>query len=156
MPGLCQALNTQTHWFFISYVSIYLTFYTFQIKFFSPKAKQIQREAASGEKGGEENKGWKVGVRSEWAELHTAKFLPFSPAPFPPLSSVSLPHPWQLQSSCPSPRNPLCNRDKQGQTFLFYLEGRETGKETSMCGYLSSPPPTGHLACTPGMCPDWE
>ena len=34
-------------------------------------------------------------------------------------------------------------------------EGRERGRETSVCGCLSWTP-TGDLACNPGMCPDWE
>ena len=45
--------------------------------------------------------------------------------------------------------------------FFIYLpldrgEGRKRGRETSMCGCLSSAPPTGDLARNPGMCPDWE
>ena len=33
--------------------------------------------------------------------------------------------------------------------------GRKRGRETSMCG-CSCVPPTGDLACNPGMCRDWE
>ncbi|KAF6104368.1 hypothetical protein HJG60_011319 [Phyllostomus discolor] len=44
--------------------------------------------------------------------------------------------------------------------FLFIFrerrgkEGRKRGRETSVCG-SSSMLPTGDLACSPGMCPDW-
>ena len=39
--------------------------------------------------------------------------------------------------------------------FLERGEGRKKERETSVCGCLSAPP-TGDLACNPGMCPDWE
>ena len=40
--------------------------------------------------------------------------------------------------------------------FIYLLErgeGKERGRETSMCGYLSESP-TGDLALNPGICPD--
>ena len=43
-------------------------------------------------------------------------------------------------------------------TYLLFREGkggRKKGRETSMCGCLSSAP-TGDLACNPGMCPNWN
>ena len=39
--------------------------------------------------------------------------------------------------------------------FLERGEGRERGRETSMCGCPSHAPP-GDLACNPGLCPAWE
>ena len=41
--------------------------------------------------------------------------------------------------------------------FMYlFLEGvRERGRETSMCGAPHTPP-TGDLACNPGLCPEWE
>ena len=40
---------------------------------------------------------------------------------------------------------------------FIYLEGREgeSGREIG-CVIASHTPPTGDLACKPGMCPDWE
>ena len=41
--------------------------------------------------------------------------------------------------------------------FIYFLRekgGRKRGRETSACGFAH--PPTGDLACNPGMCPDWE
>ena len=40
--------------------------------------------------------------------------------------------------------------------FLQCKWGRKRGRETSICGCLSWPPPTGDLAHNPGICPDWE
>ena len=47
--------------------------------------------------------------------------------------------------------------------FLFYIFiFRERGKkgeiegEKHQCVVASHTPPTGDLACNPGMCPDWE
>ena len=45
---------------------------------------------------------------------------------------------------------------KRFYLFIFRGEGREIGRETSMCGCLSHAPPSGDLAHNPGMCPDWE
>ena len=39
--------------------------------------------------------------------------------------------------------------------FLEREEGRKRGRETSMC-VAACAPPTGDLACNPGLCPDWE
>ena len=39
--------------------------------------------------------------------------------------------------------------------FLERGEGKERGKETSMCGCLSHAP-YWDMAYNPGMCPDWE
>ena len=38
--------------------------------------------------------------------------------------------------------------------FLWRGEGRE--KEKYQCVVASHAPPTGDLACNPGMCPTWE
>ena len=38
--------------------------------------------------------------------------------------------------------------------FLEKKEGRKRGKH--QCVVASCVPPTGDLACNPGMCPDWE
>ena len=43
----------------------------------------------------------------------------------------------------------------------FYLSFRERGRqggegEKHQCVVASLAPPTGHPACHPGMCPDWE
>ena len=49
-------------------------------------------------------------------------------------------------------------KKKKDFIYLFFREGqgrRKRGKETSMCGCLSSAP-YWDLACNPGMCPDWE
>ena len=40
--------------------------------------------------------------------------------------------------------------------FLWRGEGRERGRETSMCGCLSCAPYCRDLARDPGTCPDWE
>ena len=48
---------------------------------------------------------------------------------------------------------------KKSFTYLFLErgEGKERGRETSMCGCLSRVPYRGHdLAHNPGVCPDWE
>ena len=39
--------------------------------------------------------------------------------------------------------------------FLDRGEGRETERERE-CVVAFQAPPTGDLACNPGMCPDWE
>ena len=39
--------------------------------------------------------------------------------------------------------------------FLERVEGRERGRETSICGCLYTPP-AGDVAHNPGMCPEWE
>ena len=44
---------------------------------------------------------------------------------------------------------------KRFYLFLEKGEGREKGRETSVCDCLLVPP-TGDLACNPGMCHDWE
>ena len=47
------------------------------------------------------------------------------------------------------------------KVFYFYLflergrEGERQGKK-HQCVVVSCMPPTGDLACNPGMCPDWE
>ena len=43
-------------------------------------------------------------------------------------------------------------------TYLFLErgEGREKEGEKHQCVFASRVPPTGDLACNPGMCPDWE
>ena len=40
--------------------------------------------------------------------------------------------------------------------FLDRGEGREEEGEKHQCVVASHMPPTGDLACNPGMCPDWE
>ena len=42
--------------------------------------------------------------------------------------------------------------------FLFRERGREGEREGEkhQCVLASLMPPTGDLACNPGMCPDWE
>ena len=40
--------------------------------------------------------------------------------------------------------------------FLERGEGREKEGEKHQCVFASRVPPTGDLACNPGMCPDWE
>ena len=42
--------------------------------------------------------------------------------------------------------------------FIFTERGREgeRGGEKHQCVVASHAPPTGNLACNPGMCPDWE
>ena len=42
--------------------------------------------------------------------------------------------------------------------FIFRQRGREGEKEGEkhQCVVASHVPPTGDLACKPGMCPDWE
>ena len=42
--------------------------------------------------------------------------------------------------------------------YLFLERGREAVREGEKhhCVVASSTPPTGDLACNPGMCPDWE
>ena len=40
--------------------------------------------------------------------------------------------------------------------FLERAEGKEKEREKHQCVVASCLPPTGDLACNPGMCPDWE
>ena len=43
--------------------------------------------------------------------------------------------------------------------YLFFREKRREGEregEKHQCVVASHTPPTGDLACNPGMCPDWE
>ena len=42
--------------------------------------------------------------------------------------------------------------------FIFTQRGREgeRGGEKHQCVVASPMPPTGNLACNPGLCPDWE
>ena len=43
--------------------------------------------------------------------------------------------------------------------FIYFLErGREGEREREkhQCVVASPAPPTGDLACIPGVCPDWE
>ena len=42
--------------------------------------------------------------------------------------------------------------------YLFLERGREGKRqgEKHQCVIASHVPPTGDLACDPGMCPDWE
>ena len=42
--------------------------------------------------------------------------------------------------------------------FIFRVRGREGEREGEKhhCVVASLVPPTGYLACNPGMCPDWE
>ena len=40
--------------------------------------------------------------------------------------------------------------------FLEKEERREKEGEEHQCVVVSCVPPTGDLACNPGMCPDWE
>ena len=42
--------------------------------------------------------------------------------------------------------------------FIFRERGREGERkgEKHQCVVVSHMPPTGELACNPGMCPDWE
>ena len=42
--------------------------------------------------------------------------------------------------------------------FFFRQRGREGGREGEkhQCVVASCTPPTGDVACSPGMCPDWE
>ena len=47
----------------------------------------------------------------------------------------------------------------QSPIFIYLLEkGREgeRQREKHQCVVVSQEPPTGDLACNPGMCPDWE
>ena len=54
-------------------------------------------------------------------------------------------------------------KEKKFNRFLrFYLFTLDRGKEGEregekhQCVVASHTPPTGDLACNPGMCPDWE
>ena len=40
--------------------------------------------------------------------------------------------------------------------FIFRERGREKEQEEHQCVVASQAPPTGDLAHTPSMCPDWE
>ena len=41
--------------------------------------------------------------------------------------------------------------------FIYlFLEGKGKRGEKHQCVVASLMPPTGDLACNPGMCPDWE
>ena len=40
--------------------------------------------------------------------------------------------------------------------FLGRGEGKEKDRERNIDGLPLTCPPTGNLACNPGMCPDWE
>ena len=41
--------------------------------------------------------------------------------------------------------------------YLFFRDGKgERTREKYQCVVASHMPPTGDLACNPGMCPDWE
>ena len=42
--------------------------------------------------------------------------------------------------------------------FIYFSRGQEREKEGEkhQCVVASHTPPTGGLACNPGMCPDWE
>ena len=44
------------------------------------------------------------------------------------------------------------------KSFIFRQRGREGEREGEkhQCVVASCAPPTGDLACNPGMCPDWE
>ena len=59
----------------------------------------------------------------------------------------------------------ICNSQKAYSVFkniLFYFIFREREREGDRegekphCVVASQAPPTGDLACNPGMCPDWE
>ena len=55
--------------------------------------------------------------------------------------------------------NPHNNSFFKKRFYLFIFregEGKEKGREASMCGCLLQRAPTGDLAHNPGMCPDWE
>ena len=47
---------------------------------------------------------------------------------------------------------------KKDCIYLFFERGREGEREREkhQCVVASCTPPTGDLACSPGMCPDWE
>ena len=40
--------------------------------------------------------------------------------------------------------------------YLFLERGKGREKEKHQCVVASHTPPSGDLACNPGMCPDWE
>ena len=40
--------------------------------------------------------------------------------------------------------------------YLFLERGEGREREKHQCVVASPVPPTGDLACNPGMCPDWE
>ena len=40
--------------------------------------------------------------------------------------------------------------------YLFLETGERKEKEKHQCVFPSHAPPTGDLACNPGMCPVWE
>ena len=47
---------------------------------------------------------------------------------------------------------------KKDFIYLFFGEGKGGRKRAKkhQCVVVSCAPPTGDLACNPGMCPDWE
>ena len=45
---------------------------------------------------------------------------------------------------------------KRFYLFLEIWKGKEREAEQYQCVVVSHIPPTGDLACNPGMCPDWE
>ena len=53
-----------------------------------------------------------------------------------------------------------CSHFKKSYLFVclfacLFLEWRERG-EKHQCVVVSHAPPTGDMACNPGMCPEWE
>ena len=42
------------------------------------------------------------------------------------------------------------------KVLLFLERGREEDREKHQCVLASQAPPSGHMACNLGMCPDWE
>ena len=53
---------------------------------------------------------------------------------------------------------PLCVCFLNDFIYLFLERGeeKEKGEEKHLCVVASQVPPTGDLACNPGMCTDWE
>ena len=79
--------------------------------------------------------------------------------------------PFRLQAGTQStePHQPGQNKQKSFSLSLFFFldfiylfifreRGREGEREREkhQCVVASRAPPTGDLACNPGMCPDWE
>ena len=53
---------------------------------------------------------------------------------------------------------PFSFKKKKIYSFIFRERGREGEREEEkhQCLVASCIPPTGDLACNPGMCPDWN
>ena len=90
-------------------------------------------------------------------ELQTIQGLPLSfvlhLASFPHLCYPSLPVPNELMHKS---FKPFLFLVLMIFTYLFLDRRREGEGKKHQCVVASCTPPTGHLACNPGMCPDWE